>query len=223
VETAQEVAAYEPDEGEKVTPTVIKKALKALIIDLKDSIGESARKELQALKNQDAAIKAVEKRIKDAKTTLKRRTNELEIKLQLKRLGGDEFRAENQDLIRQVDAQLSGLNPDDKADKKKINALNKDKTALGKRVARIDALLSEIGGRLTEDKGKRLILKKLYDIANAELERYLNAEKRLLLQGVENLWDKYAVSSRELETTRAETLAALDGFMIGLGYLGTKT
>jgi type I restriction enzyme M protein len=35
---------------------------------------------------------------------------------------------------------------------------------------------------------------------------------------VENLWDKYAVSSRELESRRAETLKTLDGFLKGLGY-----
>ena len=35
VETAQEVAAYEPEEDETVTATVIKKALKELIDDLK--------------------------------------------------------------------------------------------------------------------------------------------------------------------------------------------
>ena len=39
VETAQEVAAYEPEEDETVTATVIKKALKELIDDLKGSYG----------------------------------------------------------------------------------------------------------------------------------------------------------------------------------------
>jgi type I restriction enzyme M protein len=65
-----------------------------------------------------------------------------------------------------------------------------------------------------------LILKKLYDLACHELNRYLNAEKRGLIQVVENLWDKYAVSSRELESQRSKTLKALDGFLKGLGYLG---
>ena len=37
VETAQEVAGYEPEEDEKVTAAVIKKALKELIDDLKGS------------------------------------------------------------------------------------------------------------------------------------------------------------------------------------------
>jgi type I restriction enzyme M protein len=41
VETAMEIAAYEPDEDEKVTPAVIKKALKELIDDLKNDTGEA--------------------------------------------------------------------------------------------------------------------------------------------------------------------------------------
>lgn len=144
VEIAQEVVAYEPDEDDKVTAAVVKKALKALIEDLKDSEGESARKELKALKDQDAAIKAIEKRIKDTKATLKKKTSELELKLQLKRLGGDEFKAESRKLIQQVDEQLSELDASNKADKKKGNALNKDKAALEERIARTDAILTAI-------------------------------------------------------------------------------
>ena len=51
---------------------------------------------------------------------------------------------------------------------------------------------------------------------------YLNAEKRTLVAVVENLWDKYAVSSRELEQARSETLKVLDGFLDGFGYLGSS-
>jgi type I restriction enzyme M protein len=36
---------------------------------------------------------------------------------------------------------------------------------------------------------------------------------------VENLWDKYAVSSRELEAERTKTLKNLEGFLQSLGYL----
>ncbi|MBI5582963.1 MAG: type I restriction-modification system subunit M [Deltaproteobacteria bacterium] len=227
VETAQEVAAYEPEEDESVTAAVIKKALKDLIDDFKleaSSPGppstSSAGKELALLKAQEAAIETLERRLKGFKADLKIKTNELELKLQLKRLGGDEFRAENHDLIRQVDAQLNNLDNNNKDDKKKITALNKDKAALQARLARTDGILAAIGGQLTEEEARRLILKKLYDLARNELTRYLNAEKRSLIAVVENLWDKYAVSSRELEQERAKTLRKLDGFLETLGYLG---
>jgi len=220
VEIAQEVTAYEPDEDEKVTAAVIKKALKALIDDLKGSTGDSARKELQNLQTQEKVITAIEKRIKDSKGALKTKADELEHKLQLKRLGGNEFKAESQELIRQVDTLLENLDNANKDDKKKITALNKDKTTLKERLAKTDGILAIIGGQLIEEDARQLILKKLYDLANTELNRYLNAKKRGLVQMVENLWDKYAVPSRELESERSETLKTLDGFLKGLGYLG---
>ena len=237
VETAQEVAACEPEEDETVTAVVIKKILKDLIDDLKGSTGDkvnsatggrdsalwqSARKELENLQAQEETITDIEKRIKDSKAALKTKTDELTLKLQLKRLGGDEFKAESQELIRQVDARLADLdndNKDSKGNKKKMVALNKDRAALEARLARTDSILAVIGGQLTEEDARRLILKKLYDLAHNELNRYLNTEKRGLIAVVENLWDKYAVSSRELEQERAETLKELDGFLIGLGYL----
>ena len=219
VETAQEVAGYEPEEGEKVTAAVIKKALKELIDDLKRSEGSSARKELKNLQAQDKAIKAIENRIKENKAALKTRTDELALKLQLKRLGGDEFKAESLELIRQVEAQLTELDSKNKAEKKKITALKKDQAALMARLSKTDAILAAIGGQLTEAEARELILKKLYDLVSNELNRYLNAEKRRLIAVVENLWDKYAVSSRELENQRAETLKKLNKFLSGLGYL----
>jgi len=219
VEAAQEVAAYEPDEGEKVTAAAIKKALKALITDLKHSAGASAQKELKSLKEQDAAIKGIEKRIKEARAALKQKTGELEHKLRLKRLGGDGFKAESQEMLVQIDGQLDRLDPTNKAEKKKINALKKDKARLEGRIAQTDTRLDEIGGQIGPEEARQLILEKLYNIAAKELERYLNVEKRALIQGVEHLWDKYAVSCRELEAEREKTLEDLDKFLGSLGYI----
>ena len=219
VETAKEVSDYEPDEDEKVTAAVIKKALKALIDDLKGTTGASARKEVKNLMDQDKAIKAIEKRIKDTRATLKENAAELVFKLELKRLGADDFKAETQSLVAQAEARLAGLDPKKKADKKTITALDKDKEALSARVAQVDAVLKAIGGQISEAEARRLILKKIYDIARTELDRYLNAEKRVLVRAVENLWEKYAISADKLESDRATTLATMGGFLKGLGYL----
>jgi type I restriction enzyme M protein len=219
VESAQEVVAYEPEEDETVTAAVIKKSLKELIDDLKGSTGQSAHKELQTLEAQEKAITVLEKRIREGKAELKTLTDELEHKLHLKRLGGDEFKAESKRLLCQVDDRLAALDEGNKEDKKKITALQKDKTALQARISKTDALVASIGGQLTEAEAKTLVLKKLYDLANQELTRYLNAEKRCLVQVVDNLWDKYATSSRALESERTKTLKVLDGLLIGLGYV----
>jgi type I restriction enzyme M protein len=225
VEAAAESASYESEEAEgeegeaKLTAAVIKKYLKELIDDLADAKSDSAIKERCQYEDLRDGITVIENRIKTHKAVLKQKQDELVLKLRLKRVGGDEAKAETYALIAQADAAMAKLDPAVKEEKKKLTALEKDKVALEKRLARIDDLLIAIGGQIIEQDAKRLILKKLHDIANKELLRYLSTEKRALLAIVENLWDKYAVSSQTLEKERANTLAALNGFLTGLGYL----
>ncbi|MGY0620598.1 N-6 DNA methylase [Lysobacter sp. A378] len=219
VETAVEVAGWEPEVDEKATAAVIKKALKALIDDLANTAGASADKERAALKAQDKAIKGIETRIKDVKTRHKAKRADLTEKLALKRSGGEAFKAEQQAQIVQIQQRMSKLDADKLADLKQAAKLAGDREALQARIARTHALLTAIGGQLTAEEARTLILKKIDNLARAELTRYLNAEKRALISSVENLWDKYAVSSRELEAARGETLKALDGMLAGLGYV----
>ena len=127
--------------------------------------------------------------------------------------------AETQALIAQADDRLAGLDPKKKADKKTITALNKDRATLNARLTRTDAVLKAIGGQISKFNARRLILKKIYDIARAELDRYLNAEKRVLVRAVENLWEKYASATDALEEQRATTITTMGGFLTELGYL----
>ena len=175
---------------------------------------------MERLQEQDRILKAIEGRIKEAQAALKHQNAELKLKLKFKRVGTHDYQAETRGLIKQTDTRLADLDPENKADKRKITALNKDKKALAKRIAHADTILAQIGGQLSEAEARELILAKLHDIALAELERCLNAEKRSLVLGVEKLWDKYAVSSRELGAERDATLKRLDGYLQALGYFG---
>jgi len=232
VEAGQEVAEHEPEEEETVSAKTIKDAIKVLIQDIRGSGNASDKADLKRYKAADKAIRDLEKAIQSAKAEEKRLRAELEHKLMLKRLGGDGFTAESRALIDQVDRQLAELDLGVKADpssqelrrasKKKIKALNKDKATLEARITATDALLEAIGGPLTDDEARTLILRKLYDIVHAELDRYLNTEKRALVAGVEKLWDKYAVSSQQMERDREGTLNQLNTFLQGLGYFGPK-
>lgn len=225
VENAAEAASYEAEEIEgeegeaKLTALVIKKYLKELIDDLADAVSASALKERKKFVDLRDGISAIEARMKTHKAALKQKQDELELKLRLKRIGGDDDKTETSELIAQVTAAMTGLDPEVKEEKKKLAALKKDKAALEKRLTNIDTVLAAIGGQLTEADAKRLILKKLHDLADKELLRYLNAEKRVLLAIIENLWDKYAVSSQMLEMEREESLNTLNGFLSKLGYL----
>jgi type I restriction enzyme M protein len=218
VETAQEVVAYELEEDETVTASTIKAELKKLIDDFKGSQSESAKKELNKFEAQEDAITTIEKRIRSAKAELKTLTDELEHKLKLKRLGAGEFKAESELLLKGVNEKLATLDDSKKDDKKKIPALKKDKAALERRLAKTDALLTSIGGQLTGEHAKTLILKKLFDVADQTLSRYLNAEKRRLVHANDNLWDKYAICHQSLESSCSATVKTVDGLLQGLGY-----
>ncbi len=218
VESAQEVANYEPEEEETVSAASIKKGLKELIDDLKQSQGDSAARERQYYQQEYNVITDIENRIKLLKNTLKEQQSQLELKLRLKRVGDEEFKAETVELLEQVQNQLMGLNASKKEEKAKINALNKDKKALEIKLSYPEGLLTEIGGQLRDEEAKKLILKKLYDWVSEQLNRYLNGEKRGLVAKVENLWDKYAVSSQEMEAQREQTLGELNEFLVKLGY-----
>ena len=218
VESAQEVANYEPEEEETVSAASIKKWLKELIDDLKQSQGDSAARERQYYQQEYNVITDIENRIKLLKNTLKEQQGQLELKLRLKRVGDEEFKAETIELLEQVQNQLMGLNASKKEEKAKINALNKDKKALEIKLSYPEGLLTEIGGQLRDEEAKKLILKKLYDWVSEQLTRYLNGEKRGLIAKVENLWDKYAVSSQEMEAQREQTLGELNEFLVKLGY-----
>ncbi|WP_367291866.1 N-6 DNA methylase [Laspinema palackyanum] len=219
VESAQEVANYEPDEDETVTVASIKKELKGLMDDLKGSLGASAKREHERYKAEYDGIVTLEKRVKTLKSKLKEEKTKFDQKLRLKRVGDREFKLETEQSIVQVNEQLIELDPDNKEDKKKITALLKDKTALEKRLKQVDNLMTDIGGQLTQEEAKMLILRKLYDWVKEQLTRYLNVEKRSLIALVEKFWDKYAVSSQELEAEREETLNRLNEYLSKLGYL----
>lgn len=222
VESAVELIAFEPEEEDKdkkISASVIKKAIKSELDGLKNNTGSSAARERDKLKVGDKAVKDVEARVKKLKGEQKERKSYLIEKLALKRAGGEAALAESNSLIKQTTRRMAELDPTNRDDKRKINALIKDKAALEARIARTDALLAAMGGRLTVEEARTLILKKIDDLARAELTRYLNAETRKLIARVENLWDKYAVSSRELEAARDVTLKLLDGMLAGLGYV----
>lgn len=221
VEAAVELIAFEPEEedkNKKITAAVIKKAIKSELDGLKNNTGRSAASERDKLKVHAKAVKEVEARVKKHRSEQKERKSHLIEKLALKRAGGDAALTESHSLITQTTKRMAELDPTNKADKRKLNALIKDKAALEARIARTGALLAAMGGQLTAEEARTLILKKIDDLAKAELTRYLDAETRALTARVENLWDKYAISSRTLEATRGETLKALSGMLARLGY-----
>jgi len=71
----------------------------------------------------------------------------------------------------------------------------------------------------TEQEAKDLILKKLFDAIHTELERYLNAKKKQIVNIFEKIWDKYQVPVTDIKSSRDEAVNGLNEFLNKLGYL----
>lgn len=120
-------------------------------------------------------------------------------------------------------SQLQSNMPTEKKElTKRKTAIKKGTETIAKiqeRMAGLEAFLASIGGIITDEEAKTLILQKHNNLVQQELLKYLNAEKRKLIAGIEKLWDKYAVSSQKLELDRTDTLNELNGFLTELNYL----
>jgi len=218
---AVEQVEYEPEEeNEKITAAVIKNFLMVSIKDLKNETSPTAVKELKQYEKQLKEIKDIEAKAKEIKTDIRQKEYELEYKIKLKRQGIDEDKEYKTGLIQKAEAELAGL--DKEKDKRKIAALTDDMKTLTSQIADLEKIFKSIGGIITEKEAKKLILKKHYDLAYTELLRYLNAERRKVLQVFENFWDKYYVSSGQLEKERDSVMNTLNKYFKDLKYIGVK-
>ncbi len=233
VEEALALLEYEADEEEgevKITPKLAKDELKAEInYLLNEKIRPAEAKPLQALETK---IKNLEAKIKGYKAEIKELNEQLELKLILKRYGADDEKVDAENYLKLIEKELPQLEAEkatllQRADTKKaisaltkqINIYKKAKVLVTKKLNSLDDLLLSIGGIITEEESQKLILKKHFDLVNEQLQRYLSAEQRTLVAAYENLFDKYFVSSKQMEETRTKTLNELNDFLTKLNYL----
>ncbi len=219
IESAVEFLDYTPEDvegGEEFTVSAseIKKAIKEA--DVADT------GKLEAIWD---LILSSEKNLKEAKDTRKQKEKELELKLELKRFGTEEVTLETQTLLTQARAELDTAKTEIEPSKKgkkpadKTKKLEADIAVLKERLKKIETLHAAIGGTITEETAKSLILQKHHDLVLDQLNRYLNAEKRALVLVFENLWDKYAVPADTLETERNQTMQTLRQYLKQLEYV----
>ncbi len=71
---------------------------------------------------------------------------------------------------------------------------------------------------LSEAEIKNINFEKFYTVAEAQLIKYLNREKREIIKFFETFWDKYKVSLLELTKECDEEVAKLNEYLKKLGY-----
>jgi type I restriction enzyme M protein len=223
VAAAQELLEYEADEEEKVTAALLKQALSAALKEWQAGRDLQARVEQRRHQAALEAIKTAEEMIRASKRTLKEQQFELELKLLLKKFGPEEETAEARRLAAQAGreaAELEAVARPDKEQQKKLAALRRDIQILEARVAALERLASQVGGMITAGEAKELILRKHHDLVAEQLERYLGVERRYLMDGLGNLFDKYSIPSSVLEQERMVTWTKLHNHLDKLSYLG---
>lgn len=113
VEEALNLVEFEPDEEEgevKQTPTLAKSELKAQIDYFLTE--KNKPEEAKSFQEQDAKIKDLEKSIKDCKALHKEKQAELELKIELKRYGSEEVKAESNALLIAAKKEIENLDID---------------------------------------------------------------------------------------------------------------
>ncbi|MBI5192604.1 MAG: type I restriction-modification system subunit M [Nitrospirae bacterium] len=225
LQEAIEAVEYEAEEGEETTARMIKDYLNAQVKSLSEQ--EGAGQDVAAIKETLKNIRDIESEIKEGKARLKEKQADMEKKIEYKMYGVEDEKAEMNSLLmhnynRLVKIEAEGEPVDKKltaAYRKTVKSINEDNNKIKERMTGLDDFLKSIGGVITSEECKTLILQKHNSLVQQELMKYLNAEKRRLIAGIEKLWDKYAVPSQQLEAQRQGSLDKLNVFLKELDYL----
>lgn len=81
-----------------------------------------------------------------------------------------------------------------------------------------DDLVAAARTKIGEEEAKELIHQRLKRLLTDEYDGYLRGYQRAFIAGVENLWDKHAVTTKQILAERDAEAAQLDGFLKELGY-----
>ena len=81
-----------------------------------------------------------------------------------------------------------------------------------------DELIAAARAKITEDEAKRLILERFQRLLTEQFDGYLRQYQRAFIAAVEKLWQKYAVTTKQILAERDRQAAQLNVFLKELGY-----
>ncbi len=81
-----------------------------------------------------------------------------------------------------------------------------------------DDLVAAARKKISSSAAREVIISRLHDLLVTTYQSYLKADQRACLAAVENLYDKYAVTAKDIERQRDEASEKLKGFLVELGY-----
>ncbi len=81
-----------------------------------------------------------------------------------------------------------------------------------------DELVENAREKISTDEARIVILDRLRFVLMETYEAYLRADLRACIRAIENIWDKYAVTAKEIEAERDAASERLKDFLVELGY-----
>jgi type I restriction enzyme M protein len=81
-----------------------------------------------------------------------------------------------------------------------------------------DELVTAARANIDRDEARRVIIERLERVLMTTYQSYLSADQRACLAGLENLFDKYAVTAADIERSRERADKKLNSFLVELGY-----
>ena len=202
--------------------------LEALFATAEESDGEEAA---EAEGGSGILPKADVKALKEQKKALNGQLREA--KRHLKAAKQDEKRAIKEAVesagytatIKQLDTEIAALQRDIADIDRKLEAhtqldqeLKSLKAGLREAEKKKDQLVEQARAKITEQEAKALILQRFKKALDQEYNAYIHDYLQGLTKAVENLWDKYAVTLKEILAERDQVAGELDGFLKELGY-----
>ena len=111
----------------------------------------------------------------------------------------------------QIDQRLAaheGLQSELKEKKANIKEVEKQK----------DELVGKAREKISSSEAQTLILQRLQRVLTERFDGYLRQYQRAVIAEIENLWSKYAVTTKQILSDRDTEAAQLDSFLVELGY-----
>ena len=79
-------------------------------------------------------------------------------------------------------------------------------------------LVAAARAKISEDDARVLILERFQRLLTDQFDGYLRQYQRAFIAAVENLWQKYAVTTKQILADRDREAAQLNDFLTELGY-----
>ena len=81
-----------------------------------------------------------------------------------------------------------------------------------------EELVEAARAKISRDEARQVIVERLGRLLLESYRAYLRADQRACVTAIENLWNKYAVTAKEIETVRDAASKQLREFLVELGY-----